>query len=259
VDTVVPGGPFPRTVTLPLSLLRKNEANPNVQDDRTFNATVQSIEEEGWLQPMCSAVPVGKYDPDSEFGWEEFTIVAGHHRFDAAGVIGSEEGPVWLLDPEKFDADRQAWAMVKSNIIAGRLNPEKFTTLYNSLQKRYDSDVLQQLMGFTTEDAFRKVWKGIKSSLPKELQDELAKTKDEIRTIDDLSLVLNRLFREHGETLDSDYMVFSWGGRDVFWVRASPKLMSAMKAWGSEVEGSLAAEVEELVLAAREVRTEDVA
>jgi hypothetical protein len=227
--TEVPGGPFPRSVELPLALLRKNAANPNEQDDRTFNATVDSIREEGWIQPMASVVPVGDYDPDLPHGWAEFEIVAGHHRYDAARVLDYETGPCWVLDPAKFDRDRQDWVMVKANILAGKLNPMKFTELYNRMARQYDAEVLQQLMGFTTEDAFRRVWKGIKTALPKELADALEKTKDEVRTIDDLSLVLNRLFREHGETLPADYMVFTWGGKEVVWIQASPELMSQVK------------------------------
>lgn len=206
---------YPRMETIPVASLVKNDANPNEQDDRTFNALCQSIQEEGWVEPMATAVP----QPDGTY-----EIVGGHHRYDAAMVLGIEEGPVWLLDPDKFDQDRRNWTMLKVNIVKGTLNPSKFTALYNDMVKKYDAEVLQALMGFTDEDAFKSLYRDVKKALPPALQDALGKQKDEIRTIDDLSLVLNRLFRDHGETLDSNYMTFSFGGKEVLWVRADKEL-----------------------------------
>jgi hypothetical protein len=225
------------TVELPLTRLRKNDANPNEEDDRSFNALVASIVEDGWIQPMASVVPVGQYDVDDPYGWQEFDIVAGHHRFDAAEVLGMESGPCFLLDPAKYDSDRQKWSMIKTNLIAGKLNPDKFTKLYNDMAARYDAEVLQELMGFTSADAFQKLWVGVKSSLPPELADALEKVKDEVRTVDDLSLVLNRLFREYGETLPSNVMAFSWGGKEVMWVLCNARLWAAVSAMKKRVVG----------------------
>jgi ParB-like chromosome segregation protein Spo0J len=208
-------GEYPRMETIRTELLVKNAKNPNEQDERTFNALCRSIQDEGWVEPMATVVP----NPDGTYA-----IVGGHHRYDAALVLGIEEGPCWVLDPEKFDQDRQNWAMVKVNIVKGKLNPAKFTALYNEMVKQYDEEVLQALMGFTDEDAFKALYKDVKRALPPALQDALAKQKDEIKTIDDLSLVLNRLFQEYGDTLDANYMVFSWAGKEVFWVRADDEL-----------------------------------
>lgn len=215
---------FPFQMEIPLDRLKKNDANPNVQDERTFNATVESVQEEGWIQPMASVVPVGEFDPMSPWGWKEFSIVAGHHRYDAAVVLGHDAGPCWVLDPEKFDQDRQDWVMVKANILSGDLDPMKFTALYSRMAKTYGAEVLQSLMGFTSEDAFKKVYRDVKRALPPALQKALDDQKDEIKTIDDLSLVLNRLFREYGETLPSNMMVFSWAGKEVLWVRTNDRL-----------------------------------
>lgn len=205
---------YPHLADLAVADLMKNAANPNEQDERMFNATVESIQEEGWIQPCCTVVRV-------DDAWE---IVSGHHRYDAAVVLGHEQVPCWVLDPEKFDKDRRDWVMVKANVIAGQLNPAKFTALYERMVQTYGGEVLQALMGFTDDDAFRKVYQDVRKSLPPELAKALDATKDEIKTIDDLSLVLNRLFREHGETLPSNMMVFSWAGKDVLWVRCSDDL-----------------------------------
>jgi hypothetical protein len=139
---------------------------------------------------------------------------------------------------------------VKSNIIAGRLNPEKFTRLYSEMAERYDAEVLQRLMGFTSQDAFEKLWQGVRSTLPTELAAELDKVREEVRTVDDLSVVLNRLFREYGETLPSNVMAFSWGGKEVLWVLADDRLwrtVNAVKARVLADGGDMAAVLNDLL------------
>lgn len=217
----------PVLMDLAVDQLKPNPSNPNEQDDRMFNATVESIQEEGWVQPCASVVL------DTDDGLYE--IVAGHHRWEAAKVLGYETVPCFVLDPEKFDRDRRDWNVVKMNMIAGKMNPTKFAQLYERMVQTYDRETLTALMGFTSEDAFRKVYKGVKDALPPELRNALDGVKDEIRTIDDLSLVLNRLFRDHGETLDSNMMVFSWAGKEVLWIRADDRLWKLVQSLAADV------------------------
>lgn len=205
-----------------------NAENPNEQDDATFNALVQAIRTEGWTAPVQAV-------------WDEargkHEIVAGEHRWRAARVIQCKV-PVIPLPPDEFDRDRRDWNLVKDNILKGSLNPEKFTRLYARLSKKYDAEVLKTLMGFTSEDAFKRVYKDVARALPPELQQALADSREEIRTIDDLSAVLNRLFRDHGETLDSNYMVFSWGSKEILWIRADSdlwKMANRLIELGSEM------------------------
>ena len=226
---------YPYLLEIPVAKLRKNDRNPNEQDERTFNALCQSILEEGWVEPMATVVP-------AEDGM--FDIVGGHHRYDATLVLGIEKGPCWVLDPAKFDRDRQNWTMVKVNILKGKLNPSKFTALYTDMVKVYGAEVLQAQMGFTSEDAFKSLYQDIRRNLPPELAKALDGQKDEIKTIDDLSLVLNRLFREHGETLPSNMMVFSFGGKDVLWIRADKELWELVSGLAKDVaakQGDMAA------------------
>jgi hypothetical protein len=92
---------------------------------------------------------------------------------------------------------------------------------------KYDPIVLQRLMGFTRQDAFNKVYETAKQSLPPEMAEKLDELKDELRTVDDLSLVLNRLFTEYGETLENHFMFFSFGGKQHIMVE-----MRQPGAWG---------------------------
>lgn len=203
-----------------------NPDNPNEQDDATFNALVQAIRTEGWTQPVQAV-------------WDEirgkYEIVAGEHRWRAGRVLGSQI-PTIPLPPEDFDRDRRDWNLVKDNVLRGDLNPVKFAALYQRMVAKYDSEVLQNLMGFTSSDAFKKVYREVARGLSPEMQAALDAAKGEIKTIDDLSLVLNRLFRDHGETLDSNFMVFSYGGRDVLWVRADKDLWQIVKGMADEAQ-----------------------
>lgn len=221
-----------------------NPSNPNQQDDATFNALVESIQTEGWTAPV-QVVPLD--------GVGTYEIVAGEHRWRAARVLGSQV-PVIVLPAEDFDQDRRDWNMVKDNLLHGELNPEKFTRLYQRMVEKYDAEVLQALMGFTSEDAFRKVFKEVKAGLPPELQKALEDAKSEIRTIDDLSNVLNRLFREFGDTLDSDYMVFSYGGKEVLWVRAKPDLWKVVNRMASEASEAGRSLADDLFVAVQSAR-----
>jgi len=228
---------YPYGAMVPLAKLRKNAANPNEMTDEEFNALCDSLSTEGWVSP-CTLVPgwdgvdfapedaEPAAEPDRDPDW--FEIVGGHHRADAAGVLDMETVGGWVLDPVQFSQDRRDTNLVKLNIIHGQLNPVKFSQLYDRLRKRYDGDVLKVMMGFTGEDAFQKIYRETRAGLPPDLQKALDASKAEIRTIDDLSTVLNKLFNEFGETLDSNYMVFSWGTREVFWVRADPGLWKVL-------------------------------
>lgn len=243
VDAIGEGEWDAQIVWIDPERLRPNPSNPNEQDERTFNALVASIQQEGWLEP-CQVVQV-----DEDEHGPVYEIQSGQHRWEAAKVIGCKVMCL-PLDPAKFDQDRRDWNLVKQNILRGDLNPEKFTTLYRRLTERYDDEVMQSLMGFTTEDAFRKLYKEVKSALPPELQSALDDVKDEIRTIDDLSMVLNRLFAEYGETLPSNMMVFSWGGREVLWVRCDDplwKMVSALAKETADADGDVAARMHELL------------
>ncbi len=177
-------------------------ANPNEQDDATFNGLVASIQQEGWTSPVQAVL-------EEDTG--RYRIVAGEHRWRAAKILNCDV-PIIALDPYRWDADRQAWNLVKDNVLRGKLNPEKFAELYEDLVRRYDADVVQELLGFTSSDAFEKVYKETRDALPPELQKALDKQKGEIKTIDGLAAVLNAIFREHGETLPSNVLAFTFGG-----------------------------------------------
>lgn len=197
-----------------------NMENPNEQDDRTFNALVRTVEKEGWTVPATVVFDEAR---------QKYEIVGGEHRWRAAKILGSKL-PCIVLPNDEWDRDRRDVNVVKDNLLRGKLNPEKFTALYNRMAQKYDAEVLQALMGFTTEDAFKRVYKEVQRNLPPGLQEALEGAREEIKNIDDLSLLLNRIFRDHGETLDSNMMTFTFGGKEVLWIRADKHLWTEVTA-----------------------------
>jgi hypothetical protein len=205
------------TEVIPLDKVIEYEENPNEMTDDMFSALVEEIAESGWLVPIQVAGP-------EEDG--TYRLIGGHHRKKAALVLGIEEVPAVVVDPEVFDRDRQEIQVVKQNVLHGELNPEKFTALFNKLSAKYDADMLRSMMAFTKTDAFNKVYLDAKKGLPPEMQEKLEEVRDELKTIDDLSLVLNRLFTDYGSTVKFHAMFFSYGGREHLMVQ-----LNAPAAW----------------------------
>jgi len=81
----------------------------------------------------------------------------------------------------------------------------------------------------------KKFYREIKASLPDELAKKLDKVKDQIKTIDDLSIVLNRLYNEYGDTLEYGFMIIGYGGKDSLWVRADKQLWDVIKPLSEKV------------------------
>lgn len=211
------------TQTIQLDRVVEYEDNPNEMSDDMFSLLVEEIAESGWLVPIQVAGP----DPDGTY-----RLIGGHHRKKAALVLGIEEVPAIVVDPVVFDRDRQEIQVVKQNVLHGDLNPEKFTALFNKLAQRYDADLLRREMAFTKSDAFNKVYLDAKKALPPEMQAKLEEVREELKTVDDLSLVLNRLFTDYGSTVKFHAMFFSWGGRDHVMVQLnSPASWHRIKAF----------------------------
>ena len=133
--------------------------------------------------------------------------------------------------------DKVKAKVVKANILHGKLDPVKFTAIVNDLMaKGMEEELVQEMMGFTDEAEFGKLFQEVKQGLSPELQKKLEESKAEIKTIEDLSRVLNKLFQEHGDTVPQNYIVFSFGGTRHVWVSASKPLWNIMVEMTKEAE-----------------------
>jgi hypothetical protein len=94
---------------------------------------------------------------------------------------------------------------------------------------------LQELFGFTSSDEFARMIGETKKNLkaagaPAEVVEHFEQASKEVKTIDDMSSVLNKLFAQYGDTLRWNFMVFSFGGKDHLFVTTDAVLWKRLQA-----------------------------
>lgn len=205
-----------------IELVKCNLYNPNIMTDNVFNDLVDNIRQVGMVEPIL-VVRKGKF----------YEVVGGEHRLRACKVLGHKK--VWceVLD---LDEDMQKFLNMRMNIIKGKIDPVKFTKLFEELSRKYSKEAVKKMMMFTDEAAFQKVYQQTKDALPEEMQKKLEEVKQEIKNIDDLSQVLNRLFAEFGSTLKYGYMFFKYGGQICLMIQMDKELKNAIQEVADEAK-----------------------
>lgn len=209
---------FIPSVMIPRKLIRPNAWNPNTMNADTFHEVVSNIEELGFVQDVVIA-PL----PDEEAleSGYQFRIVDGEHRFDALSLFDEiEEIPCKIVDiPE----DNQKFQTVKLNKLRGKMDQKRFNSLVKDLMQRYTFEEVAQHMAFTDPSELEALIGNARDTLPtNEMKTEFDKARGEIKTVDDLTMVLNRLFTQFGDTLPFNFMVLDFGGKEHLWVRLDP-------------------------------------
>lgn len=214
------------TFDVPIDLVEPNEFNPNEMNDPAFNRLVEEIENTGMIDPI-QIVP-------KEGG--KFRIIGGEHRWAGCRSLGWDTVPAHVLTDGRFaDEKLQKLLTVRLNVIKGKLNPEKFTKLYEEMASSYGADQLQALFGFTESDAWNRVVKGVEEALEstgvggKALAGELKRRSKKVKTVDGLSSVLNRLFKKYGNDLEHSFMVFVFGGQEHLYVIADDRIQGSLE------------------------------
>jgi hypothetical protein len=205
--------------------LKENSWNPNAMDDVAFNRLVEELQDVGMIDPI-QVVPLND---------GTYRILGGAHRYQAAKVLGWNSLPCVVLGDAKWqDEDLQKLVTVRLNVLKGKINPERMAKLYNEMQAKYGDSALQGLLAYTDQDAWGKMLKSIgqglkKSGLPKDVVDKFEDAAKELRSVDDLSTILNSLFTQYGDTLQYNFMVFTFGGKDHVYVCMNSRTNKAMK------------------------------
>ncbi|MEW6613920.1 MAG: ParB N-terminal domain-containing protein [Thermodesulfobacteriota bacterium] len=209
--------PHPETILIDVGMIDRAEWNPNVMKDRKFNKLVEQIREVGILENIV----VRKTEKD------RYEVVSGHWRYDAAKVAGYEKVPCVIR--EDWDDDKAKIQNMRFNVLKGDIDPLKFSKMWDDIAKSYDNEELKALMGFVEDREFERLYIDIKKSLPDEVAGKLDKAKNEIKTVDDLSNIVNELFTKHGDTLDRSYMIFSYGGKEHLYIVMGKELRKKME------------------------------
>lgn len=238
-------------VDIPLEDLTANDWNPNEMSSEEFNRLCENIEEDGFLTAI-QAVPVDADGNNLEFEFDDDTpeqekaetmqeemdharIVGGEHRWSAAKVVGMTHMPT-ILVPNK-DEDWEKMATVRMNAISGELDPIQFAELVEEQREKMEDDQLKHALGFAGEETlFDSVLADVKESVPDDVTEELEEHEDELETIDDLSEILNRIFREHGDELDYHFITFTYGGEDNVMYQCSDDMWAKVVDINSRIE-----------------------
>lgn len=244
---------------LPLDLLDDHEANPNVLSDKGFDMLVANMEDVGFTDPMLvwprgMTVQFQQVLKDAksagikvtgDFVVDEFidmlraagirfTFVGGHHRRNGLQYLGETYGFCTVIADDEFDEDAAEAQLMRNNLIHGKLDPQKFAAMATrQMQKGLTEDEIQILYGFADDAEFRKMVDSLAKQLPtQDLQDKFKKAAEEIKTIDGLAKLLNRMFSLYGDTLPYGYLVVDYGGQHSIWLRAEKKTFDAVTLIG---------------------------
>jgi hypothetical protein len=229
---------IPEMRLIPVEEIEPNNWNPNEMSNDEFDWLVEEITEVGFIDPL-EVVPM------VDGG---FRILGGAHRHQAAKALGMAEVPCVVLSDAKWqDADLQKFVTVRLNQLHGKANPDKMIALYRELETKYGEKSMQRLFAYTDDDAWKKLIKQMKKSLkaaglPKDVQQKFDAASANAKGIDDLGLILNKIFHDHGDTLQHSFMVFSYGGKEHTYVAMSKQTRNAValvldhcKSWGKDV------------------------
>lgn len=215
---------IPDTVLLPVDQLQVNAWNPNEMTETEFDLLVEQIKTVGFVNPL-QVVPLtnGLY-----------RVIGGAHRLQAAKVLGMPKVPCTLLSDARWeDEDLQKFATVRLNQLHGHAEPNKMIALYREMAAKYGEKSLQRMFAYTEEDAWKKLVRQVKksikgSALPDEAKKKFNNEAKDAKTVDDLSMILNRIFNEHGDTLKYSFLIFSFGGKEHVYVAMSTKTKQAV-------------------------------
>lgn len=205
------------------------EWNPNEMNEKEFDRLTHELTDTGVLDPIQVV----------DRGDGLYDILGGHHRVAAAKVLGWATFPCVIIPQEKFKElseihkvdpkDLQKFVNMRLNIIKGKISPAKFVKMYEDLSKKYSDDAMKEMMGFVDQTQFETLLGDLKkdiekSDLPDVIKDKFKETANELKTIDDISNILNFLFSKYGNTLDYGFMVLVYGGQEHIYVSLEDKI-----------------------------------
>lgn len=123
---------------IPLSKIRPNDWNPNVLDERKFDALVKQIKGAGFRQPLVVR-------PGKKKGTYE--IIDGEHRCAALKSLGKKKADCIVVEDDDTEAKIQTLAM---NVLRGDPDMFKMAKLIVQLNEECPAGELAERLGLTT-------------------------------------------------------------------------------------------------------------
>jgi hypothetical protein len=205
------------TQLLPIADLFEFPNNPNEEASLVFNNLLMEIEEDGFDQPL---IVVDRIRIELQPGW---TVVSGNHRFRALKLQGYTHVDCIIKD---WDAEKAKLKVVRRNLITGRLNDERFTKLVDELRMPYTPDQLADVLGFRDIEEFAQHYKKEHEREPRVRED--SSYGDPTKLVEGMTVILNKLFSEYGDTVPNSFLFFLAGAKIHLAVQAVPQLRRAL-------------------------------
>lgn len=207
---------------LDIGLLDPNPNNPNTMTAKGFNLLVDNIKRVGFTDPILVKI----HTKNDEI---RYRVIGGHHRLEAAKYLDYTQVPCTIVTSEDFTEDEESFQLMRHNLIRGKLNPEKFVKLYESLQVKYSNEALVEAFGFEESSELEKMIKTTEKGLPAEFKEKFKEGVKEVKSIKDLGALLNRLFNDYGDTIPYGFMFLDFGGKNSVWLRMLSQDMENFK------------------------------
>ena len=235
-------------VKIPAGKIHPNDWNPNELSDTMFNRLVEDVTNIGFLQPVLVS-------PEKD---GTYCIIDGEHRYEVAKLLDMAEVPCVVVSGEfAEDETRKKFQTMRMNMIRGKVDKRKLAALVSELAAEMPVEDIAESMAFDDVDALRALIEETRSTLPPEMRKEFDKAREEIRTVDDLTLVLNRLFTRYGATLPYHYMIMDFGGKEHIWVRMSARELASVRGYAETVRESGVTFSSVILAALKECVTQD--
>ena len=208
---------------LDVTLIHPNAWNPNTQSEETFNQLTEEIKEDGFDHPInvcpcdCDLIE----DP-------HYVIIGGKHRWKVCKVHGYEEIEATIYTD--WDETTQKLKTVRRNLLTGELDTKKFTALVKSLEETIDINQMPELFGFDSEREFQKYVIEEKTKAESSFFDSLIEeSKKEKFAVDSISDIISNIFSITAETIDQDYLFFTYKGATTIIILCDEDLAKLIK------------------------------
>ena len=209
--------------------IEANYYNPNEMDEKMFNMLVDNLTSAGMNQTI---LVTPKRDEQGNIIEDKYVLIDGEQRINGLRLTDATMIPCMIR--EEIDEDDMKFQTLRMNMLKGKNSKIKLQEMVQKLiEKGYSVPELADKMGFADEDAFRSIIEDVGKGLKGKVRKEFDKVKDEIQTIDDLTLVLNKLFAQYGSSLPFNYMIFDFGGKKHLWIRlgGTPEMRKMKKSF----------------------------
>jgi hypothetical protein len=196
---------------IPIELIDNNAYNPNEMTDAMFDALAENIDDIGMVQPALVRPVKDRYE-----------VVDGEHRVEAMRIQDYEEMPCVVINPKYVDEIKARFITMRMNNIKGKLNKEKFRNIVEEVLETgdYEFDSLAGEFGFVDESEFEALWNSARESIDDpDMKEEFDSNRDEMKSVDDIAKLIERLYAKYGSTLPAHFMFFDFGGKEAVTVQ----------------------------------------